>query len=59
MCFQQLVFSDFVAVMQKPVGLQKLADEILSLKDTVFLKDFLGVERFLKTARASGLSSSV
>lgn len=26
MCFQQLVFCDFVAVMQKPVGLQKLAD---------------------------------
>lgn len=53
MCCQQLVFCDFVAVMQKPVGLQKLADEILSSKDTVLLEDILGVKRFLQTARAS------
>lgn len=59
MCFLQLASCDFVAVMQKPVGLQKLADEILSWKDTALLKDILGVEKFLKTAKASGLSISM
>lgn len=48
-----------MALTEKLVVFQKLADECLSSKDTFFLKDILAVEDSSKTARTTGLSNSM